>query len=425
MARKKGKNRNWNSVFLWRNRGLSTVVLTLILVLVVVVLGFILWTPIKKMIQTQSEIAGVQEKFFTEQINIIGVNFNDPFINVTMRKPAGQIKPSSVNITLSGGEQRLDVDIFSVVDLSGSMRQCTGITGTQCSSMGGVWNSPVCTSLDFSDGPSCISYGGAWSDRLTATQDANKDMITTLLGVGETKIGLVAYRNNIYSPGSIGLTNNVVQLNNTINSWQASSTTCICCGINNASARLKIQSTQEKFKSIIVMSDGEANVECLEQPNSGDLDGDGVFDTGKDDAILAACQANASLKNVIIYSVGVEGADETTLTRIATCGGGRYFSVANASELIDTYRRIVEDIQTKFESITSLAYLYIMFYNETDRIQEKIPEIPGILETKTYSFNLQGKLSGTLKRIEIYPVIISASREEVIGPMLDYWIMGG
>ncbi len=412
-----GKKRR-SLVFSERNRGLSTVVVALVLVLIVIVAAFVLWGPIRTMIRIQSEIAEVQDKFFTEQINIIGVNFNDPFINVTMRKPAGQIKPSSVNITLSGGEHTLDADIFSVVDLSGSMRQCNGstLTSTRCTTnMGGIWNAPVCTSLQFDDGPTCLSYGATWNDRLTATQDANKDMMATLLGVGDTRIGLVAYRNTIYAAGSTGLTNDVNLLNNTINSWQSSSTTCICCGINNASARLKIYSTDDKFKSIIVMSDGEANVECAQQPGTDP----------KQDAIRAACDANASLKNLIIYSVGVEGADEATLTAIATCGGGKYFSVSNASLLIDTYRTIVADIQSKFESITSLAYLYVMFYNETDKIQERVNDIPGILETRTYSFNLQGKLSGTLKRIEIYPVVITSSREEVIGPMLDYWVMGG
>jgi len=264
----------------------------------------------------------------------------------------------------------------------------------------------------------CAFYGGIPNDKLTQAQNANKDMITTLLGFGSTRIGLIAYKNIVFSAGSIGLTNNVDVLNTTINSWQSADTTCICCGINNASWNFARQSSGEKLKSLIVMSDGEANINCSGGGNSGG--------SGKSDSIKAACAANSTLNNLVIYSIGVEGADEATLTAIATCGGGKYFPVANASELISTYQAIAEQIQEKFETITAIAYLYVVFYNETDdTYRERIVDVPGVLETKTYNFNLLGRLTGKIVRIEIYPVVVTPSKEEIVGPLLDSWILGG
>ena len=48
--------------------------------------------------------------------------------------------------------------------------------------------------------------------------------------------------------------------------------------------------------------------------------------------------------------------------------------------------------------------------------------MPTVLQTKTYNFNIGGKISGKITRIEIYPVVVSASRQEIIGPLLAVWV---
>jgi hypothetical protein len=292
------------------------------------------------------------------------------------------------------------------------MRECYGITRNQCDILVGDYNGGTCDSLLANKQSGCISYGGTWNDKLTATQNANRQLISSILRSGTSRMGLVGYRTAVVNSSSANLTNDANFLNTTINSWQAVNNTCICCGINDAALRLRQQSSQEKIKSIIVMSDGQANVRCSQQ-GTGD---------SKNDAIKAACDANLSLNNLIIYSIGVQGADAATLTSIATCGGGKYFSVTNISELMGVYEGIAQQIEEKYLSLTSLSYLSIIFYNATNSYKENIYDIPDILQSRTYTFNLQGVLSGTLIRIEVYPVVVTSKKEIVIGPMMDVWV---
>ena len=479
--------------------GLSTIVITLILVVIVLVAVGLLWNTIQRLIKGQTQIAQIQSQFFSEQINIKNVYFEEPFVNMTIRKPAGEIKSSSVNLTLAGGPPPGEADIFSVVDLSGSMRECYGltksqctnirgkytslstcdflntskniictanysgrwygqcsnITSIQCDNIGGSYVSSICKNLNTNRKIACTNYSGIWygqcsnitflqcnnltgnytpslcdslpanyatactnysgtpNDKLTATQNANKDMINSLLSSGNNRIGLIGYKDMVISSNSTSLTNDNVLLNMVMDSWQATNGTCICCGINNASLKLNQQSTPEKSKSIIVMSDGQANINCSGEGSNNAIN----------DSVKAACNANSSLNKLVIYSIGFMGADEATLTEIAKCGGGKYFSVLNTGELIATYHAIAQEILESYQSVTSLSYLFVIFFNGTDSVKEKIIDIPAVLETKTYNFNLQGALSGKITRIEVYPVVlIESTKKEVIGPLLDVWV---
>ena len=48
-----------------------------------------------------------------------------------------------------------------------------------------------------------------------------------------------------------------------------------------------------------------------------------------------------------------------------------------------------------------------------------VPDLPEILETKSYDFNLPPTFTG-LKRIEIYPVIL-INKKEITGPIIGSW----
>ena len=76
----------------------------------------------------------------------------------------------------------------------------------------------------------------------------------------------------------------------------------------------------------------------------------------------------------------------------------------------------------QYGSGVSYNYLKVMFYNETNSYTGRInaSELPAPLESKTYSFNLTGKITN-VKRIEIYPVVVLDSGEEVIGNRLSVW----
>jgi hypothetical protein len=90
-----------------------------------------------------------------------------------------------------------------------------------------------------------------------------------------------------------------------------------------------VQEAKERYKVLVVMSDGEANRVCPEQ-------GSGNDDT---DAIRAACGAynNYSIKT---YAVGFgASAGRPTLESIASCGQTTYIS-ADVSNIIDIYKNI-------------------------------------------------------------------------------------
>jgi Mg-chelatase subunit ChlD len=396
-------------------RGLSSVIVTLLIILLVIVAIAIIWVIMRNSISNQSEFIDTQKDFFAENIAITYIKMDGNLISLSLEKTGGNLKTQgegAKNETFEIAE----ADIISVVDISGSMApSCNGVSQSCCSSLRGNYNvsSQVCSNVNPIRNITCTTTcAGVWVNKLSAVQDANKELINIFSKSQGSRVGIVAYNTNVISSASLDLTNDLNQLNNRIDSWQPGGRTCICCGINEALRKLQQQSSDERMKKIIVMSDGEANIECLAQ-NTHDA---------AQDAIKASCDGSANLENLIIYTIRLGGeANEDTLRQIANCGGGKYFSVLNISELVDVYRRVVVEIQATPQSPTKFSYLYIVFYNETTSYKEKILEIPNVLVIKNYNFDLTGKLEGEIKKIEVYPVIISPSGKEIIGPLFDSW----
>jgi len=352
------------------SRGLSTVIATLLIITLAIVLVSILWVVMRDFVSHQSKLIEMQKEFFAEGIEMSFVKINGSLVSFSLKKIGGKVNTEAweeqQNVT-----GNVEVDIISVVDISGSM-----------------------------------------VSKLSAVQDANKELINILFEAEGNRIGLVGYSTTVHNSAGLNLTSNVTQLNNKIDSWHAEGSTCICCGINDALKKLQQQSLDEKAKKIILMSDGEANVNCNAQ-HTGDA---------KRDAIKASCDAKGNLSDLIIYTIGFGGdADNETLINISNCGGGKYFSALNISELIDAYRNVAEEIKYSSKTISKFNYLYVVFYNETSSYKEKILEIPEALEIKNYHFDLTGKLEGNITKIGIYPVIISDENKEVIGPIFDSW----
>ena len=312
----------------------------------------------------------------------------------------------------------MEADVISVVDLSDSMRSCNGVSQNCCqNTLGGQFyltsgSSGDCHGTNLAENTCISTCYGTWVDRLSSAKEANKELINELSQLEGSRMGFVGYNTNVDNSASIDLTNDVTQLNNTIDSWQSGGSTCICCGINEAVKRLQQQSSDDRAKKIIVMSDGEANVRCPAQgtPNA------------TQDAIQASCDAITELGNLTVYSIGFGGdVNEETLLGIANCGGGKYFSAINVSELIDAYRSVAQEIKSTSVLINTFDYLYIVFYNGTSSYREKISEIPDVVQIKVYKFNVAANLAGNITKIEIYPVILSNSKEEIIGPVSDMW----
>jgi len=227
-------------------------------------------------------------------------------------------------VTAIGGK----ADVFSVTDVSGSMDDCI---------------TPIYEVDDCTGTPETGCCWRAWSwfrwewvyrrcDRckIGEAKVANKLFIDAVLNVSGNRIGLVSYSTGIEDVHD--LSDDETSLKNEIETYEASGWTCICCGINEAVGMLDLQSDPSKYRSIVVMSDGQANIECSQQ-DTGDPD---------QDAIQAACDAYNDY-GIIVHSVGYGISDNTTLQGIADCGHGNFY-YSNVTELSGIYQEIAEEI---------------------------------------------------------------------------------
>ncbi|MBT4136197.1 VWA domain-containing protein [archaeon] len=237
------------------------------------------------------------------------------------------------NYTVSGEK---DADVFSVTDISGSMGgACSGYSPWYCC----WWGADCGTQSGCEDTCGGTYDGGPLED----AKEANKVFINAILNNSNNRVGLVAYQTDAYADDFHELSNDNESLIDEVEEWESGGGTCICCGINEAVEDLVDNSDPSKFRSIVVMSDGEATRECNEQGNTPDLNGNGQADDAGDDAIQAACDAYND-HDMRIYAVGFGGgADEDTLEGIANCGNGTYH-YGDVDSLIDIYKLIAEEI---------------------------------------------------------------------------------
>ena len=218
----------------------------------------------------------------------------------------------------------IDADVFSVTDLSGSMASgCSGGDFWCC-----IFSSDGCNSES-----TCGSCSGVWEDKMILAKEANKVFINSVLNDSDNRVGLVGYRDVVYPEDVHNLSSDNVSLSNKVDSWVANGATCICCGINEAVGKLVENSESSDFRSVVVMSDGEANRECSFQ-GTGDA---------KQDAINAACDAYNDY-GIIVYAIGFgSDTDESTLQSIASCGMGNYY-YGDVAQLTDVYEQVADDI---------------------------------------------------------------------------------
>ncbi len=355
-----------------KNKGMSAVIAYIVLISLALLVIGLFWGIIRERLMEEKEVIEIKSSLMKERIDIKNINFNaaDSLkINITLKKTGGTFiskKPDSP-------PPLPDVDVISVADLSGSM---------------------------FNQKNALIRANLNLTERLLESKSQNR-------------VGIVAYGGTVLSAYSVDLTNDTGLLRSKIESWNPYGITCICCGINEAASKLLEQSSNDRLKSIIVMSDGMANVRCSKQ---------GTRHPSKD-AIRAACDAAADVQNLTIYSIGFgRRADSKTLTNISKCGNGEYYYAEDIDELIDTYTVIAEEIKTESKEIKKFDYIKVVFYDSAGRSVSKEAEIPTQLISKTYSFDLNSEgLTAPIVRIEIYPVVLSSKGREIIGPLLDSW----
>jgi len=154
---------------------------------------------------------------------------------------------------------------------------------------------------------------------------------------------------------------------------------------------LDAQSSSSRNQSLVVMSDGEANVECAQQ-GTGDP---------KQDAIQAT--QDACNQGIIVYAIGFGAdVDEATLQSMA-CGGGSYHSATNPAQLEEVYRDIageiatvsyVEQTATNATASSSLNYNSYIQINYTPLAEIEHGKVPITTETGRFNNNItQGTLT--------------------------------
>ncbi len=398
--------------------GLSTVVSTLIIVLLVLVAVGIVWLVLSNLIEEDSEVVKAKAAMLQERLEILKVDVQEPL------KPSVNLQKLSGSSILAGSEEieiPIKVDVISVADISASMRVCKNVVNENacCALLGSPWPlNGACYGIGVEDETPCkedLDCLGTFEDGLTPSQEANIGLVDSLFerqDFDDARMGLVAYYRNVHGDGSSNLVNynGEADLKDKIeNHWIMDIGTCICCGINDAKDKFQQNSEESTQKTMIVMSDGLAIDACPEQ-GTGDA---------KQDAIDAACEAG-QMQNLIIHSVALGDADTQTMQAIANCGDGNMYDAYGVNDLIEVYDSIKNQIIWHYRSLNMLAYLKIVFYSETDSVIEKI-DVPDVLEIKKYDFDLTGKINFPIIKIEVYPVVVSSSGKEIVGNALDSW----
>jgi len=342
------------------------------------------------------------------------------------------------NVTTVGGNG----DAVLVSDVSGSMEWCSNTNswswnGWQSSSTKGclfwfgswLWGSyngmpsgyVELNRTFWNDGADnlcgCRYHSQCGSDvsKLSLYKNAAKNFTDILFNTSGNKGGLVdfsssnttaVYVNTCSTSSStktvfldsIARTNNLVsdksQLNNKIDTTEVWWGTCTCCGMNKAVEILNSQSNQQRKKYVVLMSDGAANIDCTQQPNS----------TAIADAVQSAW--DACNQGISVYSIAF-GADADTATmQRMNCNGGKYYNAVDTSNLQQAYKDIAGEINKlsfseQIVNITGLSKstLYPSSYIEFNYTAPDIQfnKIPLSFETERFSNNIS---SGTLT---IYP----------------------
>ena len=364
------------------------------------------------------------------------INYNDLSLKTL------PLRMGTVNATATHG----NADSMLVTDVSGSMEFCSASagwseSGWQYSNSKGCyywsswwyWQSQSSTSdsgyaefnrTDYSTDTYPNLCGCRWHGvceesptKMEIYINSSKLFNEVLLNVSGNRIGVVEYTNNLnyayencnpsnrvtpfpdYIARTKDLSNNKEEITAFLDQTESYFGTCVCCGVNEAIDMLNAQSSASRNQSLIIMSDGEANVECSEQGTGN----------AKQDAIQAA--QDACSQDITVYTIGFGAdVDEATLQSMA-CGGGSYHGAVNPAELETVYEEIageissvsyVEQIATDVTMSSNLNYNSYIQINYTPITEMEHGKVPITTETDRFGNNLT---TGTLTIQENISVI--------------------
>lgn len=178
---------------------------------------------------------------------------------------------------------------------------------------------------DFEDGVLdgwSFSSSGPQCQRLAVAKDVDKTFVDTVLNTPGDRVGLVAYSSDPGIKWYNQLSNDSASLKGNISLYHSTDWTCISCGIDNATNTLLTQSSPDRFRGMLVMSDGEANTILPGTPgnNGGSTaqcpDTQGYRSNAGREATQKSCDARSL--NITTFGVAFgNNADKEQMKRIA------------------------------------------------------------------------------------------------------------
>jgi hypothetical protein len=150
------------------------------------------------------------------------------------------------------------------------------------------------------------------TQKVAVAKDVDNIFIDTVLNVSGNQVGLSAYSS---SPGirySMNLTNISSNLKNQISGYSPQSATCISCGVKNATDIIVAQSSPNRVKGMLVMTDGLANTLI-----SGASSNAGYRYMAGMEAINKTCDARAL--NITVFSVAFGSDADTEQVKRMAC----------------------------------------------------------------------------------------------------------
>ncbi len=246
-----------------------------------------------------------------------------------------------------------NADVILITDTSGSMAWRTGYAD----SVDGV--DRECNDSHLLDND---------TSRISLAKCLDKLFVDIILNNTGNRVGLVSFRNNANDYHS--LSTDQESLESEIDGYYASGGTCICCAINRAYNILNSQSSPEREKFIVVMSDGITNYCCgitgwwwWAWCNSQGTSTTGlIWVCGGGSSDCSGSQCDGAINNAIwsaqrahddipatIHSVGFGPVEDCyngnyTMARIAEVGNGSYCSSRDPADLRNCYILFAENI---------------------------------------------------------------------------------
>ncbi len=200
---------------------------------------------------------------------------------------------------------------------------------------------------------------------------------------------------------------------------------------------LKQSITSNKNNLLLAIDDtgmeGGTAIHTGIQTSSNDLINNGRIDTEKIMILLTDGQndigpeiviqeaENTKSQGIRIFTIGLTGFVDSEMLSAVASNPNDFYYAPDASALQTIFNAIRERIvETYYSELLSQKFL-IVFSNKTQTYKEEITsQNIKPLETKTFSFDLQGKISN-ISKIQIYPVKERENGKEVIGQILQIY----